>query len=137
MSAGIGQWDNSPEEWGQGARGFGKRYASSLGSNAIHETVTYALDEALNVDTSFHKSSRTGFFPRFKDALIQNVTSQTQSGKRVVSVPRFAGVYSSAIISREAWYPNRYSYKDGLRSGTMSLVEGFGFNLVREFAFNW
>ena len=135
--AGIGQWKNSPEEWGQGAQGFGKRYASSLGSNAIHQTVTYALDEALGLDTGFQKSNRTGFFPRFKDALVQNVTSRTRTGKRVISVPRFAGVYSGAIISRETWYPDRYSYKDGLRSGTTSLLEGFGLNLVREFVFNW
>jgi hypothetical protein len=119
------------------ARGYGKRYASSLGANAIHQTVTYALDEALGLDTGFQKSSRNGFFPRFKDALIQNLTSRTRSGKRVISVPRFAGVYSGAIISRETWYPERYNYKDGLRSGTTSLLEGFGLNLVREFVFNW
>ncbi|HEY3581028.1 MAG TPA: hypothetical protein VGK82_10805 [Pyrinomonadaceae bacterium] len=135
--AGIGQWKNSPEEWGQGARGYGKRYASSLGANAIHQSVTYALDEALDLDTGFQKSTRSGFFPRFKDALIQNLTSRTRTGKRVISVPRFAGVYSGAIISRETWYPERYSYKDGLRSGTRSLLEGFGLNLVREFVFNW
>lgn len=135
--AGIGQWKDSPEEWGQGARGYGKRYASSLGSNAIHQTVTYVLDEAFDLDTGFQKSNRSGFFPRFKDALIQNLTSRTRSGKRVISVPRFAGVYSGAIISRETWYPDRYSYKDGLRSGTRSLLEGFGLNLVREFVFNW
>jgi len=136
-SAGIGQWKDSPEEWGQGAKGFGRRYASSLGSNAIHQTVTYTLDEALGLDTGFQKSSRSGFFPRFKDALMQNLTSRTRSGKRVISVPRFAGIYSGAIVSRETWYPDRYSYKDGLRSGTKSLLEGFGLNLVREFVFNW
>ena len=135
--AGIGQWRDTPEEWGQGARGYGKRYASSLGSNAIHQTVTYALDEAMGLDTGFQKSSRNGFLPRFKDALMQNVTSRTRTGKRMISVPRFAGVYSGAIISRETWYPDRYSYKDGLRSGTKSLLEGFGLNLVREFVFNW
>jgi len=136
-SAGIGQWRDSPEEWGQGARGYGKRYASSLGSNAIHQTVTYALDEALGLDTGFQKSTHSGFGPRFKDALMQNLTSHTRSGKRVISVPRFAGIYSGAIISRETWYPDRYSYKDALRSGTKSLLEGFGLNLVREFVFNW
>lgn len=136
-SAGISQSRNTPEEWGQGAKGFGKRYASSLGSNAINQTVTYALDEGLGLDTGFQKSSRSGFFPRFKDALLQNVTSRTRSGKQVISVPRFAGVYSGAIVSRETWYPDRYSYKDGLRSGTITLLEGFGLNLVREFVFNW
>ena len=136
-SAGIGQWRDSPEEWGQGAKGYGKRYASSLGQNAINQTVTFGLDEAMGLDTGFQRSKRDGFFPRFKDALIQNVTSRNKSGDRVVSVPRFAGVYTGAIVARETWYPDRYTYKDGIRSGTTSLLTGFGINLVREFVFNW
>ena len=136
-TAGINQWTNHPEEWGQGAKGYGRRYASSLGENAIRQTVTYGLDSAMGLDTGFQRSKREGFFPRFKDALLQNVTSRTRKGNRVVSVPRLAGVYTGAIISRETWYPERYNYKDGLRSGTKSLITGFGINLVREFVFNW
>jgi hypothetical protein len=136
-SAGINQWRDSPEEWGQGAKGYGKRFASGMGQNAIQQTVIYGLDEAMGLDTSFQRSKRDGFFPRFKDALIQNVTSRTKNGDRVVSVPRFAGIYTGAVVARETWYPQRYSYKDGLRSGTTSLLTGFGINLVREFVFNW
>jgi hypothetical protein len=136
-SAGIDQWRDSPEEWGQGAKGYGRRFASGLGQNAIQQTVTYGLDEAMGLDTGFERSKREGFFPRVKDALIQNVTSRTRSGKRMISVPRFAGVYSGAIISHETWYPERYSYKDGLRNGTKSLLTGFGINLFREFVINW
>lgn len=136
-SAGIQQWQDSPEEWGQGAEGYGKRFASNMGRNAIRQTVTYGLDSALGLDTGFQKSKREGFFPRFKDALIQNVTSRTKSGKRVVSVPRFAGVYTGSIVAAETWYPDRYSYKDGFRSGTTTLLYGFGINVVREFLFNW
>ena len=136
-SAGIEQWHDSPEEWGQGAKGYGKRFASGMGQNAIHQTVEYGLDAAMGLDTGFVRSKRDGFFPRFKDALIQNVTSRTRSGNRVASVPRFAGIYTGAIVAREAWYPERYSYKDGLRSGTTTLLTGFGINLVREFVINW
>jgi len=68
-----------------------------------------------------------------KDALLQNVTSRTKSGKRVMSAPRFEGVYTGAIIPAETWYPERYSYKDGLRNGTTTLLTGFGINLMREF----
>ena len=136
-AAGIDQWRDHPEEWGQGMKGFGRRYASNLGQNAIHQTVTYGLDEAFGLDTGFKKSTREGFGGRLKDALLQNVTSRTKSGKRVVSVPRFAGAYSGAIISRETWYPERYSYKDGLRAGTGNLLTGFGINLLREFVFNF
>jgi hypothetical protein len=136
-AAGIDQWRDHPEEWGQGMKGFGRRYASNLGQNAIQQTVTYGLDEAFGLDTGFRKSTREGFGPRLKDALLQNITSRTKSGKRVISVPRFAGAYSGGIISREAWYPDRYSYKDGLRAGTGNLLTAFGLNLVREFVFNW
>lgn len=136
-SAGINQWRDSPEEWGQGAKGYGKRFVSGLGQNAIQQTVTYGLDEAFGLDTGFQRSKREGFLPRLKDALIQNVTSRTKRGNRVISAPRFAGVYTGAIVSRETWYPERYSYKDGLRSGTSTLLTGFGINLVREFVVNW
>ena len=137
VSAGLDQWSDNPEEWEQGMKGYGKRYASGLGRNAIQQTITYGLDEALNLDTGFQRSKRVGFLPRLKDALLQNVTSRTTSGKRVISAPRFVGVYSGAVIASETWYPERYSYKDGLRSGTATILTGFGINLIREFVFDW
>ena len=136
-SAGIDQWSDSPEEWGQGMEGYGKRFASSLGRNAIQQSVQYGLDEALHLDTGFQRSKREGFGPRLKDALLENVTSRTRSGKRVISVPRFVGTYTGAIVAYEAWYPERYSYKDGLRSGSTTLLINFGINVFREFVFDW
>jgi hypothetical protein len=133
VSAGIDQWRDDPEEWEQGASGYGKRYASQFGKIAIQETVIYGLDTALHQDTGFRRSTRKGFLPRATDALLENVTSRTTTGSRVFSVPRFAGVYSSRIIAAETWYPSRYNYRDGLRSGTRALATGFALNLVREF----
>ena len=136
-SAGIDQWSDSPEEWGQGMKGYGKRYASGLGRNAIQQSVQYGLDEALQLDTGFQRSKREGFGPRLKDALLENVTSRTRSGKRVISVPRFVGTYTGAIVAYETWYPDRYNYKDGLRSGSTTLLINFGINVFREFVFDW
>ena len=137
-AAGLNQWDNDPPEWGQGAEGYGKRLASSIGSDAIRQSVSYGLSEALHLDaTEFEKSKRKGFWPRVSDALVQNVTSRTRSGKRVISAPIFAGAYAGSVIPALTWYPSRYSYKDGLRHGSFSLAAGFGINLVREFIFNW
>ena len=133
VSAGIDQWRDHPEEWEQGTKGYAKRFASNFGKNAIHQSVTYGLDEALHLDTGFRRSTRTGFWPRATDALLENVTSRNRDGKRVVGVPRFAGIYAGAIISYETWYPSRYDYRDGLRSGTHTLLIDFGLNLVREF----
>ena len=135
-AAGIAHWRDAPEEWGQGMKGYGRRYASGMGQNAIQQTVTYGLDEAMALDTGFVKSKREGFLPRLKDALMQNVTSRNRNGERVVSVPRFAGIYTASIVARETWFPERYSYKDGIRNGTTTVLTGFGINVVREFLFN-
>jgi hypothetical protein len=136
-AAGIDQWRDHPEEWGQGMKGYGRRYASSFGQNAISQTVTYGLDEAFGLDTGFKKSKNEGVGARVKDALLQNITSRTKSGKRIISAPRLVGIYTGAVVSRETWYPDRYSYKDGLRAGTGTLLTGFGINLLREFVFSW
>jgi hypothetical protein len=137
FSAAIDQWRDNPEEWGQGMKGYGKRFASSFGRNAIQQSVTYGLDEALGLDTGFQRSTREGVVARVKHAFLESVTSRTKSGRRVISAPRLVGVYTGAIVATETWYPERYSYKDGLRIGTGTLITGFGINLVREFLINW
>src|SRR5215471_3021736 len=71
-AAGLDQWDNSPPEWRQGASGFGKRFASNLGENAIQQTTSYGLSEAFHLDSSFNKSNHSGFGPRLGDALLEN-----------------------------------------------------------------
>lgn len=136
-SAGINQWRDSPEEWEQGSKGYGRRFASGFGRNVIQQTVTYGLDSALHLDTGFEKSKREGVGARLKDALVQNVTSRTRSGKRVISAPRLVGVYTAGVVAAETWYPDRYTYKDGLKQGTTTLLTGFAINLLREFVFNW
>jgi hypothetical protein len=57
----IDQWDDSPEEWEQGTKGYGKRFASNFGKNVIRQTTQYGLSEALRLDTGFEKSKRKGF----------------------------------------------------------------------------
>jgi hypothetical protein len=137
VAAGLDQWGDSPEEWGQGMKGYGKRYASSFGRNVIQQSVTYGMDEAFGLDSGFQRSGREGVFPRVKHAFVETFTSRTKTGKRVLSAPRLAGVYTGAIVATETWYPDRYSYKDGLRMGTGTLITNFGINLVREFFINW
>lgn len=135
VAAGFDQGSHEPVEWGQGAAGYGKRYASRLGQNAIQQTVTYGLSEALRQDSAFHKSERHSFGERLGDALAQNITSRTATGRRVLSASRLAGFYVGGLVPAVTWYPDRFGYKDGLRQGTYSLAFGFGVNVLREFIF--
>jgi hypothetical protein len=130
--AAAAQVSDTPPEWGGGARGFGKRYASLVGQGIIQESVAYGLSEALVVDSHFHKSRKQGFFPRAGDALSQAVTSRRASGHRIVSVPLLAG-YAIGGLGMMTWYPDRYTYKEGVGYGGLALVSRAAVNLVREF----
>ena len=136
VAAGYDQGQNNPPEWKKGGSGYGKRFASRMGQYAIEQTTSYALSEAFRLDTGFEKSQRHEFSERLGDALIQNVTSRTRSGKRIISAPRLVGVYVGGLVPALTWYPSRFSYKDGLREGTYSLAAGFAVNVLREFIFH-
>jgi hypothetical protein len=131
--AGIGTWRNSPEEWGDKWEGFGRRVASNFGRGAVKNTTMYALDEALKLDSGFYRSRKKDMGSRVKNALLSTVTARRPSGKRTIGVPRIVATYTTSIIAYETWYPRRYDYKDGLRSGTISLGFNAAFNLVKEF----
>jgi len=130
--AAAAQAHHTPAEWGRGATGFGKRYASLVGQSVIQESVTYALSEALSVDSRFHKSRKHGFFPRAGEALVQAVTSRRANGNRVASVPLLAG-YTMGGLGMMTWYPRGYTYKDGLGYGCLALASRAGVDLIREF----
>ncbi|MBC7796993.1 MAG: hypothetical protein H7Z37_08980 [Pyrinomonadaceae bacterium] len=133
IGSGIDTLNNDPPEWEKNIGGFGKRFASNYGENAIQETTTYAVNEAFKLDDHLYKSQKTGVRARLKDALISGFTTRTASGKRIVNFPRIIGTYTGSIISTETWFPNRYSYKDGIRRGSQTLGFRIGFAFINEF----
>ena len=131
--AGFSTWRNSPEEWGGKWEGFGRRVASNFGRNAIKQTTIFALDESFKLDSKFYRSQNRSFGAKVKNALISPFTARTPSGRRVIGFPRIVGTYTSSVIAAETWFPPRFSYKNGLRSGTISLGLNAAFNLFKEF----
>jgi hypothetical protein len=135
VGAAIDQGRNRPSEWKQGAAGFGRRFANNFGQNAIQQTTTYGLDVAFGLDSRYRKSSKSGFFPRFGDVIVQTFTAKTRSGRRVPGVPAVAGAFASGFIPVAAWYPDRHGPRDGARIGAVALAGNLGFNFFREFIF--
>jgi hypothetical protein len=133
VGAGISTARNSPEEWGGQWEGFGRRVASSFGKKVIKQTTIFALDESFKLDSKFYRSQNRSFGAKVKNALISPFTARRENGTRVFGFPRIVGTYTSSIIAAETWYPKRYSYKNGLRSGTISLGLNAAFNLFKEF----
>lgn len=131
--SGFYTWTNSPEEWGDTWEGFGRRFASSTGTSIIKNSTMYGLDEVLKVDSRFYRSKKRDIGSRVKNALLTTVTSRKPDGSRTVGIPKIAGTYAASIIAAEAWFPDRYSWKNGVRGGTFSLGFHAGWNLLKEF----
>jgi len=131
--SGVGTWRNSPEEWGGSWEGFGRRFASGTGKSLIKNSAMYGLDEVLKVDSRFYRSEKRDAGSRIRNALISPFQARRPDGSRTVGVPRLVGTYTSNIVAAETWYPARYNWKDGVKSGTISLGFTMGFNLIKEF----
>ncbi|MDI1240745.1 MAG: hypothetical protein PSX80_02345 [bacterium] len=133
MGAGISTWRNSPDEWGGQWEEFGKRAASNFGKNLIKQTTTYGLDEALKLDSHYYLSKKKNAGSKIRNALLSPVTARNRRGNRVIGVPRIVGTYASSIVAAEAWYPERYGWEEGVRSGTVSFGISAAYNLFKEF----
>lgn len=131
--AGISTGRNSPEEWGPHWEGFGKRVASGIGRSVIKNSVQFGLDEALKLDSHYYRSENKSVGGKIKNALISPVTARRADGSRTIGIPHIAGVYAGSIISRQAWYPKRYTLSDDLVNGTISMGFNVGMNLFKEF----
>lgn len=136
LGAGIEQWENEPPEWGQGAEGYGKRFASDAARYAIGKTLRHGFAALDGEDPRYFLSEDTRTWPRIKHAVVETMTAQTASGRRIPAYSRFIGEYGSAFISNE-WYPefpeNRATAGDAAVRGTKTLLASIGYNVLYEF----
>ena len=133
LGAGIGQWEVEPPEWGPGADGYARRFASGVGRSVISETIRFGVAAADGEDPRYHRSQDSGVWKRTEHVIAETFTSQTEKGTRIPAYSRFAGTYGAAFISN-AWYPDsRATAGYALRRGSTALASSLGFHLFEEF----
>src|SRR4051794_5439511 len=54
--AGILHWADSPREWGQGAKGYGKRFGSTVAGAGINGAIGLGLDTVLHEAPRYFRS---------------------------------------------------------------------------------
>lgn len=134
--AGIGQLNNSPPEWRQGAEGFGKRFGSDFAIAAVGTTTRFGLAEALKQDTLYYRCNCSGVWPRVGHAVVSTLTARRgPDGHRVFSLPALLAPYAGSMTAVHVWYPDRYNAKDAFRMGNYSLLANVGGNIALEFLY--
>jgi hypothetical protein len=135
FAAGIDQARGEPREWGGGAAGYGRRFASRYGQFAIENTFVAAGNAALGYEPRYDLCRCTGFWPRTKHAIARNFVTYDNSERRLrPQIPLYVGAFGAGAIS-STWMPGNPS---ALRNGTYVALEqvgyGSGINWVSEFA---
>jgi hypothetical protein len=131
--AGVLQKIDTPEEWGQGGAGFGKRFASTAAWSGIHSALAFGLDSALHQDPRYHRSGSGGVWRRSGHALRETILTRTDSGGETLSTWRLGSAYGAAFLSNQ-WYPDRLNtVRLGMIQGTMTIGFDLAGNLGSEF----
>lgn len=132
-SAGLDQARDKPDEWEQGASGYGKRFANIFGQYSIQRTVTYGLSSALHEDNRYFNSGRKRFWPRTGYALESGILARRDDGTRRFSISQVGGVAAGAFVARAWLPPSQASVKDGFVSLGITTATNIGFSVVKEF----
>lgn len=133
FSAGLNQLNDKPEEWGQGASGYGQRYADIEGQYLIQRTVTFGLSSALHEDNRYFNSGKQGVWKRTGYALSSGVLARKDDGSRHVSISQLGGVAAGAFLSRLWQPPSQSAASNGAISFGITMASNIGFSVVKEF----
>ncbi len=133
LGAAVGQANNTPPEWGQGASGYATRLASAYGRNVIAHTVALGVATVDREDSRFQPSNETGFWRRTKHAVVGTLVSRTPSGGNTPAISRFVGVYSAAFIANAWEPPSQDSSAKAWERGSTALASSIGWHVLEEF----
>lgn len=133
FGAAVSQARNDPPEWGQGASGYGSRFASGYGRTLTSRTIRFGVAAIDHEDPRFHPTNETGFARRAAVAVYHVFIVPRDDGSQMPALSRFAGIYGAAFLAN-AWYPeSRANPSHALLRGTTALSATVGWNVFREF----
>lgn len=133
LSAGLDQWKDKPEEWEQGASGYGKRFANIAGQDSIQRAVEFSMSSMLHEDNRYFNSGTTGFWSRTGYAIESSVLARHDDGSRAFSFSQVGGVAAGAFLSRLWQPPSQHSVASGAVSFGITMGSRFAFSVVKEF----
>jgi hypothetical protein len=104
--AGLGQASNSNPTYGQGAQGYGKRYATAYADNAIENFMaSAALPSLLHQDPRYYQLGHGGFLRRTGHAISRVVLTRSDSGRSQFNYSEVFGAGMAAAISTYSYHP--------------------------------
>jgi hypothetical protein len=128
-SAGFGQWRNSPEAYGQGAEGYGKRFGASFARGASQSFFgTFVAASVLHQDPRFFPQYNPSFWGSIKYSARRIVVTRNDAGRNVFNASGLFGPLAGETLAN-VYLPQ--SEQTGAKT-----MERYGSDLAWRFAGN-
>ena len=136
--AGISQADNGEKGYGQGARGYGKRFGARMADAAVYEsTGHFLLPTLFRQDPRYRRVGGSNLMRRLGHAMSSSFVAQNRSCQPTFNISEIGG---AAIMSGASlgYYPrDERTYGDYFKRFGMKIAGGMGRNLWKEFGPDW
>jgi hypothetical protein len=133
VQAAVTQAYGQPEEWGQGALGFARRYGSGYAGRFIGQSVEHGIAFALHEDNRFFASGEREVGPRLRYAILSTVLARHDDGSRSISISGLGGAAAGSFLTRPWQPPSTGSAGAAAVSFGLTMAVRTGLNVAREF----
>jgi hypothetical protein len=133
LSAGFQTAFNTPEEWGRGWDGFGKRYLAREADVAISNTLEAGVGGFWGEDPRYIPSGRKGIWPRARYAMKVVFLSQRRDGRLAPAWGRYVGNTLNNIIENTYLPPSVTTPGQTILRSANGFLGRLGGNLWDEF----
>jgi hypothetical protein len=134
FAAGLEQANNSYAGYGQGAAGYGKRFAAKFADGRTSDFLTHAVfPSLLHQDPRYYYLGHGSVKFRFLHAVGSAFVTRSDSGRTVPNYSFFLGDLSSAALSNLYYPPANRGVGLVFNRAAIGLAGRVGGNLIREF----
>lgn len=133
--AGGSQLTNQYREFGQGAKGYAKRYGGAFADNAVGNYLTEAaFPVMLHQDPRyFRMGNQYGFWKRVGYSASRVMVTRGDSGARQFNFSEIVGNATAASISAAYYPPSSRHPEEVCEKWALNVGSDAGFNILKEF----
>lgn len=135
LAAGWSQWQNDDAEWGQGAGGYGKRYAAAYADRATKSFFTkFAYPVVFRQDPRYFRKGDSGTTgERLGHAIGHTFVANGDSGNHMANLSLWAGTASTVAIENLYHPGHDRGFTPAAKRFGISIGTSMGYDIVREF----
>ncbi len=131
--AGLDQAVDTPPEWHQGMKGYGRRFGAKFAQHTVKDTLQDSVAALLHEDPRYIPSGRTGIGSRTAYAVKHAFLVYRNDGTVKFADSHLIACFGAAAISRAWWPPADRTVQNTLTSGLTSWGVDAGMTVLKEF----